>query len=153
MVSISLEGNMGRILGKKWNLHVRTVGEAVRAIASNAGSRFQRAFGTAKGYIAVVDGVPVENGSWAFKKVKKSKFLSKDSKILNYYKKFKSIIFKDIKHKGFALAVSGGADSLCLAYFSKMYASEFGNKIHVLIVDHNLRKESHHEALKVKNIL
>lgn len=72
MVSISLEGNMGRILGKKWNLHVRTVGEAVRAIASNAGSRFQRAFGTAKGYIAVVDGVPVENGSWAFKKVKKS---------------------------------------------------------------------------------
>ena len=72
MVSVSLEGNMGFILGKKWNLHVRTVGEAVRAIASNAGSRFQRAFGTAKGYVAVVDGVPVENGSWALKKVKKS---------------------------------------------------------------------------------
>jgi len=40
-----------------------------------------------------------------------------------------------------------------LAYFSKFYSSEFGNKIHVLIVDHNLRKESHQEALKVKAIL
>ena len=34
-----------------------------------------------------------------------------------------------------------------------MYASEFKNKIHVLIVDHKLRKESHKEALKVKEIL
>ena len=89
----------------------------------------------------------------ARKKAKENKFLPKDSRILNYYKKFKSIIFKDIKHKNFALAVSGGPDSLCLAYFSKIYASEFGNKIHVLIVDHNLRKESHYEALKVKEIL
>ena len=59
----------------------------------------------------------------ARKKAKENKFLPKDSRILNYYKKFKSIIFKDIKHKNFALAVSGGPDSLCLAYFSKMYAS------------------------------
>jgi len=55
----------------------------------------------------------------ARKKVKYSKPLFKDSKILNFYKKFKSIIFKDIKNKSFALAVSGGSDSLCLAYFSK----------------------------------
>ena len=89
----------------------------------------------------------------ARKKVKKDKFLSKDLKILNYYKKFKSIIFKNIRYKNFAIAVSGGSDSLCLAYFSKTYASEFGNKIHVLIVDHNLRKESKKEALKVKAIL
>ena len=40
-----------------------------------------------------------------------------------------------------------------MAYFSKIYSSEFGNKIHVLIVDHNLRKESHKEALKVQEIL
>ena len=72
MVSVSLEGNMGFILGKKWNLQVRTVGEAVRAIAANAGSRFRRAFGAHKGYVAVVDGVPMENPGWAFKKVKKS---------------------------------------------------------------------------------
>jgi len=89
----------------------------------------------------------------AIKKVKYNKPLFKDSKILNFYKKFKSIIFKDIKNKSFALAVSGGSDSLCLAYFSKIYSSEFGNKIHILIVDHNLRKESHKESLKVKEIL
>ena len=89
----------------------------------------------------------------ARKIAKNNKYLFKDSKILNFYKKFKSIIFKDIKDKSFALAVSGGSDSLCLAYFSKLYSSEFGNKIHVLIVDHNLRKESYKEALKVKGIL
>ena len=91
--------------------------------------------------------------SIARKKVKKKKLLFKDPKILNFYTKFKSIIFKNIKDKSFALAVSGGSDSLCLAYFTKIYASEFGNKIHVLIVDHNLRKKSHQEALKVKAIL
>ena len=89
----------------------------------------------------------------ARKKVKNNKHLFKDSKILNFYKKFKSIIFKDIKDKSFALAVSGGSDSLCLAYFSKIYSSEFDNKIHILIVDHNLRKESYKEALIVKEIL
>ena len=91
--------------------------------------------------------------SIARKKVKKKELLFKDPKILNFYTKFKSIIFKNIKDKSFALAVSGGSDSLCLAYFAKMYTFEFGNKIHVLIVDHNLRKESHQEALKVKTIL
>ena len=89
----------------------------------------------------------------AIKKVKKNKLVLKNNKILNFYIKFKSIIFKDIKRKKFALAVSGGSDSLCLAYFSKIYSSEFGNKIYVLIVDHKLRKESYKEALKVKNIL
>ena len=46
--------------------------------------------------------------------------LFKDPKILNFYIKFKSIIFKNIKDKSFALAVSGGSDSLCLAYFTKI---------------------------------
>jgi len=91
--------------------------------------------------------------SIAIKKVKKNKLLFKDNKILNYYKQFKSLVLKDIKKQSFALAVSGGADSLCLAYFSKVYASEFGNKIHVLIVDHGIRKESYKEALNVKKIL
>jgi len=89
----------------------------------------------------------------ARKKVKDSEKLLQNTKILNFYKKFKSIIFKDIRTRNFALAVSGGSDSLCLAYFSKMYSSEFGNKIHVLIVDHNLRKNSYKEALNVKKIL
>ena len=76
----------------------------------------------------------------ARKKVKKDKLLFKNPKILNFYKKFKSTIFKNIKKQSFALAVSGGSDSLCLAYFSKIYSYEFGSKIHVLIVDHKLRK-------------
>jgi len=87
------------------------------------------------------------------RKVEKRNLLIKDPKIKKIYTKFKAIIFKKIKKKSFALAVSGGSDSLCLAYFSKMYASEFKNKIHVLIVDHKLRKESHKEALKAKGIL
>ena len=87
------------------------------------------------------------------RKVEKRKLSIKDPKIKKIYTKFKAIIFKKIKKKSFALAVSGGSDSLCLAYFSKMYAAEFKNKIHVLIVDHKLRKESHKEALKAKGIL
>ena len=89
----------------------------------------------------------------ATRKVNKNKLLFKDPKILNFYTKFKSIVFKVIKRKNFALAVSGGADSLCLAYFAKIYSFEFNNKAHALIVDHKLRKESSYEALKVKQIL
>ena len=89
----------------------------------------------------------------ATKKVKNNISLFKNPKILNFYSKFKSKIFKDIGNKDFALAVSGGSDSLCLAYFGKVYSLEFGNKIHILIIDHQLRKESLNEALKVKQIL
>ena len=89
----------------------------------------------------------------AKRKVKKEDLLIKDFKILNYYNKIKPIIFKNINNKSIALAVSGGPDSLTLAYFGKIYSSEFNNKLHVLIVDHRLRKESHLEALKVKSIL
>ena len=87
------------------------------------------------------------------RKANKSEILFKDQKILNFYIKFKSIIFKDIKRKNFALAVSGGADSLCLAYFSKIYSIQSNSRAHVLIVDHKLRKESSREALRVKKIL
>ena len=91
----------------------------------------------------------------ARKKVKKrkSKSLLKDKKILNFYSKFKTKLSKDIKNKSFAIAVSGGSDSLCLSYFAKIYSNEFSNKIYTLIVDHKLRKESSKEAQKVKLIL
>ena len=87
------------------------------------------------------------------RKVEKIKLLNNDLTINKIYRKFKAIVFKKIGRKNFALAVSGGSDSLCLAYFAKIYASEFKNKLHVLIVDHKLRSESHKEALKVKAIL
>ena len=83
----------------------------------------------------------------------KKKSYQLNPKIKKIYAKFKAIILKKIKKESFALAVSGGSDSLCLAYFSKMYASQFKNNIHVLIVNHKLRKESDKEVLKVKEIL
>ena len=89
----------------------------------------------------------------AIRKVKKKNLLIKNLKFRKFYTKFKTIIFKNIKRKSFALAVSGGSDSLCLAYFGQMYASEFKNKIHTLIIDHKIRKESYKESLKVKRIL
>ena len=76
-----------------------------------------------------------------------------NNKINKVYHQFRQIIFKNVRKKDFAIGVSGGADSLCLAYLSKRYALEFKNKIHVLIVNHNLRKESYKESLKVKKIL
>ena len=87
------------------------------------------------------------------KRKAKKKIAVKNSKIIKVYNKFKKIILKNVNNKSFAIGVSGGADSLCLAYLSKIYSSEFNNKIHVLIVNHNLRKESYKEVLKVKRIL
>ena len=79
--------------------------------------------------------------------------LTKDVKIKKIYYRFKNIIFNNVKKENFALAVSGGSDSLCLATLSKIYSSEFKNKLFALIVDHKLRKESSFEAKKVKKIL
>ena len=64
---------------------------------------------------------------------KKSLSVAKKAKTeLNFqkiYKIFKSNISKKISKKNFAVAVSGGPDSLCLSYLSKKYGDEFGNKI------------------------
>jgi len=87
------------------------------------------------------------------RKVKKQKLLTNNLRIKDFYKKFKTIISRNIKKEDFVLAVSGGSDSLCLAYFGKLYSAEFKNKVHFLIINHNLRKESFKEALKVKEIL
>ena len=89
----------------------------------------------------------------AKRKDKEKTALIKKDYLKKSYKKFKNIIFNNIKKESFAIAVSGGPDSLCLAYFSKIYKSEFKNKMHVLIIDHKLRKESRQEASNVKKIL
>jgi predicted phage tail protein len=72
MVKVSIEGRAGKLLGKKWKLHVGTVGEAVRAIQANVGNVFVKAFGVPKRYVVVVDGVPVSPDSYFLKKIKKS---------------------------------------------------------------------------------
>jgi len=87
------------------------------------------------------------------RKVDKKDLVIKNPKIKKFYAKFKSKVFKIAKKRDFAIAVSGGSDSLCLAYFCKLYSLEHKNKIHVLIVDHKLRRESKKESLEVKKIL
>jgi len=85
------------------------------------------------------------------KKVNKKQINKK--KFSKFYKKFKNIIFNNIERENFAIGVSGGPDSLSLAYFSKAYTDEFKNKMEALIINHKIRKESSKEALKVKKIL
>ena len=77
----------------------------------------------------------------------------KNINIKNIYKTFKKKMLINVNKSNFAVGVSGGPDSLCLALLSKMYNSEFNNKTYNLIVDHKIRKESSKEASKVKNIL
>jgi tRNA(Ile)-lysidine synthase len=86
------------------------------------------------------------------RKVEKN-LVQKNIKVKKIYQNFKKIISKNIGSKEFAVGVSGGADSLCLSVLSKFYTSQFKNEIFFLIVNHNLRKDSHKEALKVQHIL
>jgi len=77
----------------------------------------------------------------------------------------KKIINKKIKHlfnlfekqlrirEKFAVAVSGGPDSLALAFLAKIYSIKNKLDIKFFIVDHKLRKESSDEAKKVKKLL
>jgi len=74
-----------------------------------------------------------------------------NKKILKIFEEF-STSLADVKDN-IAIAVSGGPDSLALAYLAKCYSLK--NKINVkyFIVDHKLRKESSTEAKNVKHIL
>ena len=53
----------------------------------------------------------------------------------------------------FIVAVSGGPDSLALAFLTKVYSIRHNLSCRYFIVDHKLRKESTDEAKKVKRIL
>ena len=57
------------------------------------------------------------------------------------------------KKKTFLIAVSGGPDSLALTALAKSYSYENKCKIYYVLVDHNLRKNSSHEAKSVKKLL
>ena len=52
-----------------------------------------------------------------------------------------------------AVAVSGGPDSLSLAFLAKCYSILNQVKFNYVVVDHKLRKESSIEANKVKKML
>ena len=87
------------------------------------------------------------------KKVKYKNLFKRNLKIKKIYKEFRKKMLQNIGKANFAIGVSGGADSLCLAYLSKIYNSEFNNRIHTLIVDHKIRRESTQESHKVKKML
>ena len=83
----------------------------------------------------------------------------KHKKILSYLNTKKiSVIYNEFSSllkvkEDLAVAVSGGPDSLALAYLAKCYSIK--NKINVkfFLVDHKLRTESTKEAASVKKIL
>ena len=73
-----------------------------------------------------------------------------DKKILKIFKEFS--ISLNVK-ESLAVAVSGGADSLALAFLAKCYSIKNQVKVKYFIVNHKLRKESSLEAKNVRNIL
>ena len=74
----------------------------------------------------------------------------KDTRILKILKKFeKSLNIED----NFVVAVSGGPDSLALAFLSKIYAIKKNLKVKFFIINHKLRNNSTIEAKTVKRVL
>ena len=80
-------------------------------------------------------------------------------KILSHLKNERILkIFKDFSvslntKEDIAIAVSGGPDSLSIAFLAKCYALKNNIKVKCFIVDHKLRKESSLEAKNVRNVL
>ena len=92
----------------------------------------------------------LKNLSVQSKKHKKILKQLNTKKISKIYKEFSS----SIKAKeNLAVAVSGGPDSLALAYLTKCYSLKNKIKVKYYIVNHKLRKESSSEARIVKNFL
>ena len=94
-----------------------------------------------------------KNSTVQRKKVKFDNKYLKDLKIKKIYLTFKKQLYSQIKNEKFCIGVSGGPDSLALAFLCKIFSKEFNSKFIALIIDHNLRKQSGIEARKVKKIL
>ena len=73
-----------------------------------------------------------------------------DRKINNIYKSFEKSLDTN---KNFVVAVSGGSDSLALAFLAKIYSLKKGLSPKFLIVDHKLRPGSTKEAKLIKRLL
>ncbi len=74
----------------------------------------------------------------------------KDKKLNSIFKKFED---KLSLSDNFAVAVSGGPDSLALSFLSKLYSVKNGIKVNFYIVDHKLRVNSSKEADYVNSLL
>ena len=78
----------------------------------------------------------------------KSRLLNK--RVNQIFKKFEKSFKID---NNFIVGVSGGPDSLALAFLTKLYSLKKNLNPKYFIVDHKLRKDSTYEAHKVKRIL
>jgi len=86
-------------------------------------------------------------------KTKIHKFLirkTQDKRINKIYKKFEKLL---ISNQDFAVAVSGGPDSLALAFLAKIFSIKYKLSAKFFIVDHKLRPESTTESKKIKKLL
>jgi tRNA(Ile)-lysidine synthase len=73
-----------------------------------------------------------------------------NKKILKIYKEFSSLINSRVS---LAVAISGGPDSLSLAFLAKCFSIINKVKVNYFIVDHKLRRESSKEAKYVSDLL
>ena len=77
-------------------------------------------------------------------------FNSKD--LSSIYSNFENKLDK-LKRKSYAVAISGGPDSLALAALSKAYSIERKTSFYYALVNHNIRSNSSKEADQVKVLL
>jgi len=73
-----------------------------------------------------------------------------NKRVKNIYTKFEKSLNLN---KNFVVAVSGGPDSLALAFLSKIYSLKHKLSVDFLIIDHKLRHTSSSEAKKVQQVL
>ena len=66
------------------------------------------------------------------------------------YPKLEKFLLSNSTGKKICVAVSGGPDSLALAYSLNIFSLKKGYKIYAVIIDHGVRKDSDKEAKKVK---
>ena len=76
-----------------------------------------------------------------------------DKNLKNIFPHFKNFLEKNLKEKKFVIGVSGGPDSMALAYLSKVYSIDRNKSFECVIIDHGVRKNSDKEAKKVKSCL
>ena len=73
----------------------------------------------------------------------------KDKELSKIYKNFEKFL-KDRKINSFTVSLSGGPDSLALAYFSKCFQLINNKKVYYVHIDHKIRKNSTKEAKHLK---
>ena len=83
-----------------------------------------------------------------------NKFLShlKDKELSKTYKNFEKFL-KDREINSFTVSLSGGPDSLALAFFSKCFQLINNKKVYYVHIDHKIRKTSTKEAKDLKHFI